>query len=185
MSIAAVPKCGIVLITLAVATTVACNAGSTTSGAIGSSGRTQPPTGASTTHESSTPPSTDDGSGSTTTTLTETNDTAPISFSLDLVGPVAFADRYSVRLSVDDTIYTNGFCGLDGESTRCLASELYTWDLPAVPLGSTLDWYYTRGGSESFDFATASNVTLSGGLQVAARCIYRDSTTGPTCERTA
>jgi hypothetical protein len=186
MSVAAVPKCRILLVTLAVVTTVACNAGSTTSGAIGSSGRTQSPTDASTTHQSGTHSSTD-GSGSTTTTApsTGTNDTALVTFSLDLVGPVAFADRYSVHLSVDDTVYENRFCGFDGESTRCLASEFYTWDLPAVPLGSTLDWYYTRGGSEASEFAAASNITLSGGLQVAARCIYTDSSSRPTCQRTA
>jgi hypothetical protein len=187
MSIAAVPKCRMLLITLAVVPTVACSAGSTTSSAIGSSGRAQAPTDASMTYESRPPQPTDDGSGSMTTTAasTGTNDTALVGFSLDLVGPVAFADRYSVHLSVDDTVYDKGFCGFDGESTRCLASEFYACNLPAVPLGSTLDRYYTRRGSESFEFAAVSNRALSAGLQVAARCIYTDSSSRPTCERTA
>jgi hypothetical protein len=118
----------------------------------------------------------------------ETNDgpaTAPLSFELDLEGPVAFADRYSVELTIDGTDYDHGFCGFGDESTRCSADLLYDWELPSVRVGATLSWRYTLAGTSTFQFAGGQEVTFGQGMSVAATCTYQSSNDPPSCHRTS
>jgi hypothetical protein len=112
--------------------------------------------------------------------------TAALTFTLDLVGPVPYADRYSVTFSIDGREDVNRFCGFGDASTRCLNSKLYSLEIPSVRLGSNISWYFTRTGVTTFDFAGRENVTFSNGMTIAVRCIYRDTTAErPTCERTS
>ena len=138
-----------------------------------------------TTGNTETTTSTEGPTGNTETNGTDGPTTARLSFELDLVGPVLFADRYSVNLSINGTEYVHGFCGFGDESTRCLATVLYAWELPSVPLGARLSWYFTRTSVSTLNFAQAQDVTFAQGTSIAAKCVYSGSTTNsePTCER--
>jgi hypothetical protein len=124
--------------------------------------------------------------GSTTEEETPTEDaTVRLSLALDLVGPVAFADRFGASLTVDGVDYATGFCGYGDASTRCSSTELYTWDFETLRRGATVSWSFTRTAPSTTTIAQAQNETLSDDRTIAVKCTYRDADSDPVCVRTS
>ena len=107
-----------------------------------------------------------------------------LEFDLDLVGSVPYADRYQVDVSIDDKAYMHGFCGFGDASTRCLATKLYTYEIPSVRVGANMSWYFTWTGFETRRVAPGQS-TLTQGMTVTVRCTYAGSQTTPSCVRTS
>jgi hypothetical protein len=107
---------------------------------------------------------------------------AQLTFQLELVGAVEFADRYSASLSIDGTGYAHGFCGFDAANV-CKATT-YDWTFPQVTVGATLNWHYRREGGADIQFAQGVDVDFTSGTTIKARCIYNPNVSDePRCER--
>jgi hypothetical protein len=108
--------------------------------------------------------------------------TFPLSFSLDLAGAVPYADNFSVSYSIDGRRAVHGFCGFS-EDTRCRSDRLYTFTVPSVAAGASLEWHLRWVGSSDFTFGHGSESSHAEGAFIKYQCVYPSgiSNPRPTC----
>jgi hypothetical protein len=109
--------------------------------------------------------------------------TFPLSFSLDLLGEVPYADNFSVSYSIDGRRAVHGFCGFS-ENNLCRNDRLYTFTVPAVAAGASLQWHLNWGGTSELTFGHGSEPSHVDGKLINYRCVFPPSDTGnptPTC----